>query len=142
METIIKNIGLITASLLICYSLSGCSDSLSIKQDYDFTVKVEKYRTDIAEGETMNFIFHLLREGDYAQTRYSVSCFIRDGKGEIRDKYGNELKMNTAYTVYNTDTYELSYTSRCSDSQTIELTFSDSFGKIREVIIELQNKRE
>lgn len=139
---ILKSISLVMAIIISCYYLTACDNDLSVRQDYDFTVKVEKYRTDIAEGETMKFIFHWVREGNFVQTKYFVSCFIRDGQGEIRDKYGNELKMNTAYTVYDTDAYELSYTSQCSDSHTIELTFSDSFGNVREIIVELQNKRE
>ncbi len=139
---IIRSIGSILAVMLFCYYLIACDDGITIKQNFDFSVSVEKYRTEIVKDETMKLVFHLQREGNYVQTKYFVSCFIRNGQGTIRDKFGNELMMNTAYTVYDTDAYELSYTSQCSDSHTIELTFSDSFGNIREVVIELQNKRE
>lgn len=122
--------------------LVSCNDEINVKQDYDFSITVEKYRKEIAAGETVGFVFHLNRNGNYALTHYTVNCFIREGEGTIRDKYGNTYKMNTDYPVNDPGTFTLFYTSQCSEAQRIELVFKDSFGKSRETVIELQNKRD
>lgn len=139
---IIKCIGIGIAIAGLIYALTACNDGLTIKQDYDFSVITEKYRSEIGNGETTEFVFHLSREGEYNGTHYFVSAFIREGSGVIRDTQGNELKMNEPYPIYTPETFKLNYTSLCNENQKIELVFEDNFEYVKEIEIELQPKRE
>lgn len=132
----------VITAFILCLLCLSCNDELEIKQDYDFDVETEKYRSEISQDETVEFVFHLQRSGDYAQTYYFVSCFQREGSGTITDTYGNKLEMNKPYPVYTPETFKLRYTSTCADAQKIELTFSDNFDHRKELKIDLQNKRD
>ena len=60
---------------------------------------------------------------------YSIRYFQVDGKGELKLDDGRILKPNDLY-VLKKDVFRLYYTSRCTDSRTIDVYIEDAFGQV------------
>lgn len=120
----------------ISLTVLSCEQNLDIKNDYDFSITMQKFRTDIVLGETVELEYFINREGDYVGAEYYVSYFIRKGEGTLSDSDYNVLEKNTYYKV-NPDTFKLYYTAHRGSNHEIELIIKDSFGKKKELTIDL-----
>lgn len=136
MEKILYHIAALILFVL-CVSCSSDVD-ITIQKEYDFSIRMQKYRNEIREGETKTLEFFIDKAGRHESTKYYVSVFLRTGEGEISDGY-QLLQENTYYGV-SKDGFKLLYTSRSADTHTLEVIVRDSFGKERETIITLSNK--
>lgn len=122
--------------LLIGYMALSCEQELTVKRAYDFEVKTKKYHEKMASGETRTFDFRIEKEGDYKGAEYSVSYFLRSGRGTVSDENWNALEENDYYPV-SSDGFLLHYTAHEAGEHKIELTVKDSAGKEKEVVINL-----
>lgn len=125
---------------VLFFSLFSCSSDVdvTINTEYDFSVRMQKYRNDIKIGETKELEFFIDKAGDYEGTKYYVSVFLRTGEGEITDGK-QRLKENVYYEVPSNG-FKLFYRSLSADSHRIEVLVKDSFGKEKETIVTLSNK--
>lgn len=131
-----KNIITCRLLLFLMALVSSCSGEADVRRDFDYEVRVEKYHEDVPVGETRELIFSILREGEYENTGYGMSHFVRKGSGTLSDGAGRVLEENTAYGVDPSGSH-LFYTVLSRGPHKIEFLFRDSFGKEREILIEL-----
>ena len=74
----------------------------------------------LAVGETAEIRCTLVREGEYADARYTIRYFQPDGKGELRMDDGTVFLPNDRYPLERFS-FRLYYTSRSDDQQTIDV---------------------
>ena len=123
---------------LILFTLAACtSPELKIKQEFDFTISVQKYRDDVSLEKPLKLIFFIHPNDNYDGIRYNVSYFIRQGRGEVKNNYNVHLLEHEQYIIYN-EQLEIHYTPFTSGDHIIELEFTDNFGNIKEQIIRLR----
>ncbi|WP_085537247.1 TraQ conjugal transfer family protein [Massilibacteroides vaginae] len=128
--------GILLSLLTILFS---CNSEIDIRQDYDFEVRMQKYRTEISEGETKELEFFIDKEGNYDHTKYYVSVFLRLGKGVITTDKDKMMNDNQYYEVPASG-FKLYYTSQSAETHKIEILVKDSFGKEKETVVTLSNK--
>ena len=125
--------GLLTLATVLPFS---CDRELEVRRDFDFEVRAEKYRTDMALGETRGIILHIESEGNWDGTAYGMSVFLREGEGTLSDGEDNVLEDNRHYGVY-PGRFELYYTPHEKGTHKIEIVIDSSTGKSREMTVEL-----
>ena len=64
--------------------LASCDKDLDIQQAYSFSLETMPVPKRIGVGETAEIRCTLVREGEYADARYTIRYFQPDGKGELR----------------------------------------------------------
>lgn len=124
--------------ILLVIFYTSCNSEVDVKQDYDFTVTMQKYRKEISQGDTKELEFFIQKEGDYKNSKYYASVFLRSGTGKITID-NNAINENTFYEVSNTG-FKIQYTSLSKESHQIEVIVKNSFGQEKETIISLSNK--
>jgi len=116
----------------------ACNDTLNVQQEYRFDLEMMPVQKRIAENETAEIRCHLLREGNYLDTRYFIRYFQPDGKGELRMDDGTLFKPNDLYPLIR-ELFRLYYTARSADQQVIDLYLEDSFGQVMRKTIAFDN---
>ncbi|WP_302303899.1 TraQ conjugal transfer family protein [Culturomica massiliensis] len=119
--------------LVVLYS---CSDELTIKQDYDYSIQTLPVPQKIQKGQTVPIEFMIIRDAVYKKAVYSFRFFQTDGKGTLTNDKGQPYTVNRYYIIE--DTFTLLYTSRCEEAQTLDFVFTDNFGKESEYRISFQ----
>lgn len=127
------------AMIAISLTVASCEQELDIKSDYAYSVTMQKYRNEIALGETLELEFFINPEGNYEPTEYYVSYFIRKGEGTVSDSDNHVLEKNTFYKV-TPESFKLYYTAYEGSSHQLEVILKDSFGKEQELKIDLSTK--
>ena len=97
--------------------------------------------SDIIRGQTAEIRCTLKRDGEFADTRYTIRYFQSDGKGLLRNDNGTVFKPNDRYPLTK-DVFRLYYTSLSADRQTIDVYVEDSFGKVQQLTFSFNNERE
>lgn len=126
---------LVFAFVLVC----ACSDSLDIKQDYDFSVETMPVQTKIAKGETAEIRCELKRTGRFDETKYTIRYFQTDGKGSLRMEVGAPFLPNDRYPLTK-ELFRLYYTSESTDQQKIDVYVEDNFGKVVQLSFSFTNE--
>lgn len=121
--------------LVVLYS---CSDELTIKQDYDYSIQTLPVPQKIQKGQTVPIEFMIIRDAVYKKAVYSFRFFQTDGKGTLTNDKGQPYTVNRYYIIE--DTFTLLYTSRCEEAQTLDFVFTDNFGKELEYRVSFQNE--
>lgn len=130
---------LLLSMIAISLTVASCEQELDIKSDYAYSVTMQKYRNEIASGETLELEFFINPEGDYELAEYYVSYFIRKGEGTVSDSDNNVLEKNTFYKI-TPESFKLYYTAHAGSSHQLEVIIKDSFGKEKELKIDLSSK--
>ncbi len=99
---------------LAVFCLSACDRDLDVQQSYPFTVETMPVQKDIIKGQTAEIRCTLKRDGEFADTRYTIRYFQSDGKGLLRNDNGTVFKPNDRYPLTK-DVFRLYYTSLSSD---------------------------
>jgi hypothetical protein len=139
MRTIIRILALGAWSATLALTAIACSDGLDIQQSYSIYLETMPVQTRIATGETAEIRCTLLREGDFAEARYTIRYFQPDGEGELRLDDGTLLSPNDRLPLEKTE-FRLYYTSRCSTGQSIDVYIEDNFGQVVQKTFSWQNK--
>lgn len=116
-------------------TLTSCSDDLDIQQSYPFTVETMPVPKELSFGETAEIRCELKREGDYANTLYTIRYFQYDGKGALEMEDGTILKANDRYLLPDTK-FRLYYVSLSNESQNFIVVIEDNFGNSYEMEFE------
>jgi len=132
---------MILSLCIICTFFFSCNDRLDITQDYAFDLQVMPYPKKIARDETVEIRCQIVKEGNYAGTKYSIRYFQPNGKGELRLDDGTLLTPNDLFPLTK-EVFRLYYTSRCADQQTVDVFIEDSFSKVVQRTFEFSNENE
>ena len=132
-KKIINTIWVMGVLALAGFCLSACNHELDIQQAYPFTVETMPVQKHIVKGQTAEIRCTLKREGNFADTRYTIRYFQTDGKGR--------LKMDDRYTLTKEE-FRLYYTSASSDQQTIDVYVEDNFGQTEKLSFEFNSQRD
>ena len=125
---------------VVSLCLSACDRELEVQQAYDFTLETMPVQKDIVKGQTAEIRCTLKREGDFADTRYTIRYFQLDGKGTLRMDNGTVFKPNDRYPLTK-DVFRLYYTSASTDRQTIDVYVEDSFGQTLKLSFNFNNEK-
>lgn len=127
--------------LYLLVLLCSCTDSLTIKQDYDYKINTLPVPKKIRDGQTVPVEFMIEREAVFNKAVYSFRYFQTDGTGKLTDDKGQPFTVNRFYTLH-TDAFTLLYTSHCEETQTLDFVFTDNFGNEKEYRISFQAERK
>ena len=137
---IMSSIWLMGALALAVFCLSACDRELDVQQSYPFTVETMPVQKDIVKGQTAEIRCTLKREGNFADTRYTIRYFQPDGKGTLRMDNGTAFKPNDRYPLTK-EVFRLYYTSASTDRQTIDMYVEDNFGQIVKLSFNFNNEK-
>lgn len=118
--------------------LSACDSQLDVQQTYPFTLETMPVQKRLAVGATAEIRCTLVREGEYADARYTIRYFQPDGKGELRMDDGMVFLPNDRYPLERFS-FRLYYTSRSDDQQTIDIYIEDNMGQVVQKSFTFQN---
>lgn len=127
------------AALAALGLLSSCDKELDVQQAYKFELETMPVQKRIAVGETTEIRCTLVREGAYADARYTIRYFQSDGKGELRMDDGTLFAPNDRYPLERFS-FRLYYTSRSDDQQTVDVYIEDNMGQIVQRSFTFQNE--
>lgn len=135
-KRILKNIVHANMLLLSICVFVSCSEDITIKRDFDYTIRIQKYRTDVTVGIPVNLVFFIDSEGNYNDAHYKFNYFLRKGAGQLRNDRNTLLIDHIFYAIQN-DILQFNYTPSEKGEHVIELEFEDNFNRKKEVVINL-----
>lgn len=127
-------IGIATAGVVAV----SCDQELGVKQIYGFRLETMPVQKRIGIGETAEIRCTLVREGEYADARYTIRYFQPDGEGELRMDDGTVFLPNDRYPLERLSFY-LYYTSHSEDQQVIDVYIEDNMGQVVQKSFTFQN---
>ena len=116
----------------VSLTLASCDDDMDIQQSYPFTVETMPVSNKVTKGQTVEIRCELKKEGDFANTLYTIRYFQHDGKGSLRMENGAVFQPNDRYLLEN-EKFRLYYTSASTETQTLTVVVEDNFGKSYEM---------
>lgn len=140
-KKILNTIWVMGVLALAGFCLSACDHELDIQQAYPFTVETMPVQKHIAKGQMAEIRCTLKREGNFADTRYTIRYFQPDGKGRLKMDDGTVFKPNDRYPLTKEE-FRLYYTSASSEQQTIDVYVEDSFSQTVKLSFEFNSQRD
>jgi hypothetical protein len=141
MKRILKTLRILTYNILIACIVCACNDTLEIQQKYSFDLITMPVQKRIKQDETVEIRCQIVKEGDYSGTKYQIRYFQPDGRGELRLDDGRMLTPNDLFQLKK-DEFRLYYTSRCAESQTIDVYIEDNFGQVVQKRFSFSHEKE
>ena len=74
----------------VSFTLVSCDDDMDIQQSYPFTVEVMPVPNKVTKGQTVEIRCELKKEGDFANTLYTIRYFQFEGEGKLKMDKGEE----------------------------------------------------
>ena len=127
--------GVLTLAL---FCLSACDNELYIKTAYPFKLETMPIPGRITKGQTVEIRCMLVRQGRFADTRYTIRYFQYDGAGVLRMDDGTVFKPNDRYPLKR-EVFRLYYTSATTDAQKLTITVESSDGQVQELELSFNN---
>ena len=123
---------------LAVFCLSACNNELDIQTAYPFKLETMPIPGRVAKGQTVELRCMLVRQGRFADTRYSIRYFQYDGTGVLRMDDGTVFKPNDRYALKR-EVFRLYYTSATTDAQKLTVTVESSDGQVQELELSFNN---
>ena len=139
-KKIFNSIWVMGVLTLAVFCLSACDRDLDVQQSYPFTVETMPVQKDIVKGQTAEIRCTLKREGNFADTHYTIRYFQPDGKGTLRMDNGMAFRPNDRYPLTK-EVFRLYYTSASTDRQTIDVYVEDNFGQTVKLSFNFNNEK-
>ena len=124
--------------LMGCF-LASCDDDLDIQQSYPFTVETMPVPGKVTRGQTVEIRCEMKKEGNYANTLYTIRYFQFEGEGTLKMDNGITFLPNDRYLLEN-EKFRLYYTSGCSEAQNFIVVVEDNFGNAYELEFDFNNQ--
>ena len=140
-KKILCSIWVMDVLALAVFCLSACNRDLDVRQSYPFTVEAMPVQKSITKGETAEIRCTLKREGNFADTHYTIRYFQPDGKGQLKMDDGTVFKPNDRYPLIR-EVFRLYYTSLSTDRQTIDVYVEDNHGRMQQLNFSFNNEKE
>lgn len=135
-RNILQHLSFVGVLFAFFLTLVSCSQEVDVKQNFDYEIKMQKYRTDVEVGKPVRLVFFIKSVGNYSDVRYSVNYFLRKGAGQLFDQTNQTLQDNTQYEIQG-DTLRIEYLPTQQGDHIIEVEFSDNFNQRKEMVINL-----
>lgn len=123
---------------MVACTLSSCNDELEIQQSYPFTVETMPVPNKITKGQTVEIRCEMKKDGDFANTLYTIRYFQFEGQGQLKMDNGITFLPNDRYLLEN-GKFRLYYTSACSEAQNFIVVVEDNFGNSHEMKFDFNN---
>ena len=94
----------------VSFTLVSCDDDMDIQQSYPFTVEVMPVPNKVTKGQTVEIRCELKKEGDFANTLYTIRYFQFEGEGKLKMDNGITFLPNDRYLLEN-EKFRLYYTA-------------------------------
>ena len=113
----------------VSFTLVSCDDDMDIQQSYPFTVEVMPVPNKVTKGQTVEIRCELKKEGDFANTLYTIRYFQFEGEGKLKMDNGITFLPNDRYLLENGKTTSATPSSwnLTSTTGTSRMTASPSF---------------
>ena len=135
-----KYFSYILYTLLLSAVVCACSDDLSIRQSYTYSIGTLPLPQALENGEAVNLEFSIIREAYYEGTTYKFRYFQSSGKGVLTDGEGKSIPVNR-YQNIPSDDFVLTYKCTGEEQQQLDFVFEDNFGQVVEYTISFNSKR-
>lgn len=66
------------------FTFASCDDDMDIQQSYPFTVETMPVPNKMTKGQTVEIRCELKKEGNFANTLYTIRYFQYEGEGTLR----------------------------------------------------------
>jgi len=130
---------LVVLSLIIGASLfTSCDNDLDIQSDFPFEVNVMPVPNQVANGQTVEIRFTIVRNGNYEGTNYFIRYFQFDGQGTLRLYNSFPYLPNDLYPLP-AEQFRLYYTSHSNESESFDVWISDNFGNEKKISFQFNN---
>lgn len=123
---------------VVSFTFTSCDDGMDIQQSYPFTVETMPVPNKVSMGETVEIRCELKKEGDYANTLYTIRYFQFEGEGTLKMDNGITFLPNDRYLLEN-GKFRLYYTSECNEAQNFIVVVEDNFGNSYELEFDFNN---
>ena len=135
-----KYFSYILFTLLLGAIACACSDDLSIRQSYTYSIGTLPLPQALENGEAVNLEFSIIREGYYEGTVYKFRYFQSSGEGILSNSKGNSIPVNRFQDIPYDD-FVLTYQCTGEEQQQLDFIFMDNFGQMVEYTISFNSKR-
>ena len=123
----------------VSFTLVSCDDDMDIQQSYPFTVETMPVPNKVTKGQTVEIRCEMKKEGNFANTLYTIRYFQYEGEGTLRMDNGITFLPNDRYLLEN-EKFRLYYTSECSEAQNFIVVVEDNFGNSYELEFDFNNR--
>ena len=123
----------------VSFTFASCDDDMDIQQSYPFTVETMPVPNKMTKGQTVEIRCELKKEGNFANTLYTIRYFQYEGEGTLRMDNGITFLPNDRYLLEN-DKFRLYYTSECNEAHNFIVVFEDNFGNSYELEFDFNNR--
>ena len=93
---------------------------------------------DMDKGQTVEIRCEMKKEGNFANTLYTIRYFQYEGKGTLKMDNGTVFLPNDRYLLEN-EKFRLYYTSQCDETQNFIVVVEDNFGNSHEMEFDFNN---
>ena len=123
----------------VSFTFTSCDDEMDIQQSYPFTVETMPVPNKVTKGQTVEIRCEMKKEGNFANTLYTIRYFQYEGEGTLRMDNGITFLPNDRYLLEN-DKFRLYYTSECNEAQNFIVVVEDNFGSSYELEFDFNNR--
>lgn len=123
----------------VTFTFASCDDDMDIQQSYPFTVETMPVPNKVTKGQTVEIRCEMKKEGNFANTLYTIRYFQYEGEGTLRMDNGITFLPNDRYLIEN-DKFRLYYTSECNEAQNFIVVVEDNFGNSYELEFDFNNR--
>ncbi len=122
----------------LSFTLASCDDDMDIQQSSPFTVETMPVPNKVTKGQTVEIRCELKKEGDFANTLYTIRYFQFEGEGTLRMDNGITFLPNDRYLLEN-DKFRLYYTAEGDEAHNF-IVVEDNFGNSYELEFDFNNR--
>ena len=108
----------------VSFTLVSCDDDMDIQQSYPFTVEVMPVPNKVTKGQTVEIRCELKKEGDFANTLYTIRYFQFEGEGKLKMDNGITFLPNDRYLLEN-EKFRLYYTAEGDEAHNFIVVVED-----------------
>ena len=123
----------------VSFTLVSCDDDMDIQQSYPFTVEVMPVPNKVTKGQTVEIRCELKKEGDFANTLYTIRYFQFEGEGKLKMDNGITFLPNDRYLLEN-EKFRLYYTAEGEEAHNFIVVVEDNFGNSFELEFDFNNR--
>lgn len=123
----------------VSFTFTSCDDNMDIQQSYPFTVETMPVPNKVTKGQTVEIRCEMKKEGNFANTLYTIRYFQYEGEGTLRMDNGITFLPNDRYLLEN-EKFRLYYTSECSEAQNFIVVVEDNFSNSYELEFDFNNR--
>ena len=123
----------------VSFTFASCDDDMDIQQSYPFTVETMPVPNKMTKGQTVEIRCELKKEGNFANTLYTIRYFQYEGEGTLRMDNGITFLPNDRYLLEN-EKFRLYYTAEGDEAHNFIVVVEDNFSNSYELEFDFNNR--